>query len=86
MTNPRLLLMDEPSEGLAPVVLKVIREHLMVLKEQGLAILLVEQNLGLALRLSDRVYVLGEGGRIAWNGTPEHLDAAADVKREHLGV
>jgi len=86
MTNPRLLLMDEPSEGLAPVVLKVIRERLMVLKEQGLAILLVEQNLGLALRLSDRVYVLGEGGRIAWEGTPDHLDAAADVKREHLGV
>ena len=86
MTNPRLLLMDEPSEGLAPVVLKVIREHLLELKTQGLAILLVEQNLGLALRLADRLYVLGEGGRIAWHGTPDRLDAAAAVKREHLGV
>jgi branched-chain amino acid transport system ATP-binding protein len=86
MTNPRLLLMDEPSEGLAPVVLKVIRERLMRLKEQGLAIFLVEQNLGLALRLCDRIYVLGEGGRIAWEGEPAALDAAADIKREHLGV
>ena len=86
MINPRVLLMDEPSEGLAPVVLKVIRERLMRLKEQGLAIFLVEQNLGLALRLCDRIYVLGEGGRIAWEGEPAALDAAADIKREHLGV
>jgi branched-chain amino acid transport system ATP-binding protein len=86
MTNPRVLLMDEPSEGLAPVVLKVIREHLMQLKEEGLAIFLVEQNLGLALRLCDRIYVLGEGGRIAWEGTPAELDAETDVKRVHLGV
>jgi branched-chain amino acid transport system ATP-binding protein len=86
MTNPRMLLMDEPSEGLAPVVLKLIREHLMQLKEEGLAIFLVEQNLGLALRLCDRIYVLGEGGRIAWEGTPATLDADADVKRVHLGV
>jgi branched-chain amino acid transport system ATP-binding protein len=86
MTNPRMLLMDEPSEGLAPVVLKLIREHLMELKEEGLAIFLVEQNLGLALRLCDRIYVLGEGGRIAWEGTPAALDDDADVKRVHLGV
>jgi branched-chain amino acid transport system ATP-binding protein len=86
MTNPRVLLMDEPSEGLAPVVLKVIREHLTKLKTQGLAIFLVEQNLGLALRLCDRIYVLGEGGRIAWEGEPAALDADADVKHEHLGV
>jgi branched-chain amino acid transport system ATP-binding protein len=86
MTNPRMLLMDEPSEGLAPVVLKLIREHLMQLKEQGLAIFLVEQNLGLALRLCDRIYVLGEGGHIAWEGTPAALDADADIKRVHLGV
>jgi branched-chain amino acid transport system ATP-binding protein len=86
MTNPRVLLMDEPSEGLAPVVLKVIREHLLELKAQGLAIFLVEQNLGLALRLCDRIYVLGEGGRIAWEGAPTALDADARVKRVHLGV
>jgi branched-chain amino acid transport system ATP-binding protein len=86
MTNPRVLLMDEPSEGLAPVILKVIREHLTKLKTQGLAIFLVEQNLGLALRLCDRIYVLGEGGRIAWEGEPAALDADADIKHEHLGV
>jgi branched-chain amino acid transport system ATP-binding protein len=86
MTNPRVLLMDEPSEGLAPVVLKVIRERLTELKTQGLAIFLVEQNVGLALRLCDRIYVLGEGGRIAWEGEPAALDADADIKREHLGV
>ena len=86
MTNPRVLLMDEPSEGLAPVVQKDIRERLMKLKTQGLAIFLVEQNLGLALRLCDRIYVLGEGGRIAWEGEAAALDADADIKREHLGV
>jgi branched-chain amino acid transport system ATP-binding protein len=81
-----VLLMDEPSEGLAPVVLRDIRERLMKLKAQGLAIFLVEQNLGLALRLCDRIYVLGEGGRIAWEGEAAALDADADIKREHLGV
>ena len=86
MTNPRVLLMDEPSEGLAPVVLRVIREHLLELKAHGMAIFLVEQNLGLALRLCDRIYVLGEGGQIAWEGVPAALDADADIKRLHLGV
>ena len=86
MTNPKLLLMDEPSEGLAPIVLKVIREQLEELKQSGLSIFLVEQNLGLALRLCDRVYVLGEGGTIAWDGTAAELDADEAVKREHLGV
>jgi branched-chain amino acid transport system ATP-binding protein len=86
MTNPRLLLMDEPSEGLAPVVLKTIRERLETLKETDLQILLVEQNLGLALRLCDRIYVLGEGGVIAWSGTPAELEANEQVKRHHLSV
>jgi branched-chain amino acid transport system ATP-binding protein len=86
MTNPRLLLMDEPSEGLAPVVLKTIRERLETLKETDLQILLVEQNLGLALRLCDRIYVLGEGGMIAWSGTPAELEADDEVKRLHLSV
>jgi branched-chain amino acid transport system ATP-binding protein len=67
-------------------VLKLIREHLLQLKDQGLAIFLVEQNVGLALRVCDRIYVLGEGGRIAWEGAPGALDANADIKRVHLGV
>jgi branched-chain amino acid transport system ATP-binding protein len=86
MTNPTLLLMDEPSEGLAPILLRQIRERLEQLKGTELSILLVEQNLGLALRLCDRLYVLGEGGTIAWHGTPEELDRDDDTKRRHLGV
>jgi branched-chain amino acid transport system ATP-binding protein len=86
MTNPRLLLMDEPSEGLAPVILKAIRERLEALKETDLQIFLVEQNLGLALRLCDRIYILGEGGKIAWSGTPQELETDEEVKRLHLSV
>ena len=86
MTNPTLLLMDEPSEGLAPIVISQIRERLEELKGADLSILLVEQNLGLALKLADRIYVMGEGGRIAWEGLPQELDSDAEVKRAHLGV
>jgi branched-chain amino acid transport system ATP-binding protein len=86
MTNPKLLLMDEPSEGLAPIILKAIREKLQELKQTGLSIFLVEQSLGLALSLCDRIYILGEEGTIAWEGTPEALDAAEHTKKELLGV
>jgi len=86
MTNPRLLVMDEPSEGLAPIVIGQIRERLETLKASNLSILLVEQNLGLALRVADRVLILGESGRIDWEGSPEELDGDADAKRQHLGV
>jgi branched-chain amino acid transport system ATP-binding protein len=86
MTNPRLLVMDEPSEGLAPIVIGQIRERLEALKGSDLSILLVEQNLGLALSLADRIAILGEDGRIAWEGLPADLDADADVKQRHLGV
>jgi branched-chain amino acid transport system ATP-binding protein len=86
MTNPRLLVMDEPSEGLAPIVIGQIRERLDALKGSDLSILLVEQNLGLALRLADRISILGEEGRIAWEGLPSELDADAEVKRQLLGV
>lgn len=86
MTNPRLLVMDEPSEGLAPIVIGQIRERLETLKASNLSILLVEQNLGLALRVADRVLILGESGRIDWEGSPEELDGDAAAKRRHLGV
>jgi branched-chain amino acid transport system ATP-binding protein len=85
MTNPRLLLMDEPSEGLAPIVVSQIRERVEALKGQ-LSILLVEQNLGLATRVADRINVLGESGRIVWTGTPAELDADEEAKHLHLGV
>jgi branched-chain amino acid transport system ATP-binding protein len=86
MTNPRLLVMDEPSEGLAPIVIGQIRERLEALKGADLSILLVEQNLGLALRLADRISILGENGRIVWEGFPSQLESDAQAKRLHLGV
>lgn len=86
MTNPSLLLMDEPSEGLAPQIVAQIRDRLATLKGGELTIFLVEQNLGMALALADRIYILGEGGRISWEGTPDELDQNEDVKRGELGV
>lgn len=86
MTNPRLVLMDEPSEGLAPIVVGQIRERIESLKGGELTILLVEQNLGLAMRVADRIYILGEHGRIVWHGTPAELDDDSTTKKTHLGV
>jgi branched-chain amino acid transport system ATP-binding protein len=61
MTNPELLLMDEPSEGLSPMMVNMVGKIISQLKEQGLSILLVEQNLPLALKLSDYLYIMGKG-------------------------
>ncbi len=86
MTNPTLLLMDEPSEGLAPIVLGAIRDRLLALKGPHLSILLVEQNLGLALSLADRIVIMGPHGQLVWSGTPDELDQDDAAKRTHLGV
>ena len=85
MGNPRLLLMDEPSEGLAPIILQQLGERLLELKGAGLSIFLVEQNVGLALRLADEVHVL-DRGQIVFRGTPAALEADAQVKQRYLGV
>ncbi len=85
MTNPRLLLLDEPSEGLAPLIVREIGRMLVRLKGQGLSILLVEQNVPLALRVADRVYVMSKG-QIVYGGAPSELAANEDVKRRFLGV
>jgi branched-chain amino acid transport system ATP-binding protein len=85
MTNPRLLLLDEPIEGLAPLLVKQIEEVLKSLKETGLTILLVEQNLAFATAFADTILILGKG-LIRWRGTPEELRAADDVKGRWLGV
>jgi len=86
MTNPRLLIMDEPSEGLAPIVVESVAEQLSALKEGGeLSLLLVEQNYALASRLADVVFVL-ENGSVVFEGSPEELEAADDVRRRSLGV
>ncbi|MBI3637518.1 MAG: ABC transporter ATP-binding protein [Candidatus Rokubacteria bacterium] len=85
MTNARLLLLDEPSEGLAPLVVREIGRLLVQLKREGLSILLVEQSVPLALRVADRVYVMNKG-QIVYQGSPVELDADEDVKRRFLGV
>lgn len=85
MTNPHLLLMDEPSEGLAPVVIDQIGDILEHLKQTGLAILVVEQNLDLALRTADEIMIMNKGN-IVWQGTPEQLATSDDVRHKYLGV
>jgi branched-chain amino acid transport system ATP-binding protein len=85
LTNPRLLLMDEPSEGLAPVIVERIGEVLTDLRRGGLGIFLVEQNYGLALAAADAIYILSKG-RVVWQGTASELAAADAVRETHLGV
>jgi branched-chain amino acid transport system ATP-binding protein len=85
LTNGRLLLLDEPSEGLAPLIVREIGTTLQALKAQRLSLLLVEQNYHLALRVADRVYVMNKG-QIVYQGTPAGLEANEEVKRRYLGV
>jgi len=84
MARPRLLLLDEPSMGLAPFLVRVILEVLVKLKEQGITVLLVEQNARAALQIADRGYVL-ENGRMVLDGPAADLLADQDVKRAYLG-
>jgi len=72
MTNPEVLLMDEPGEGLAPLLVKAIGETILKLKESGLSILLVEQNLPFAIKITDYIHVLGKG-EIVHSSTPKEL-------------
>lgn len=84
MSGPDLLLLDEPSEGLAPTVIDTIEEALLELRGEGLTILLVEQNLELALKLADRHYAL-EDGQTVFEGTTEDVENS-DVVEKHLTV
>ena len=85
MRNPRLLLLDEPSEGLAPKLVVEVGETLRSLRATGLAILLVEQNLALATRVGERLYVMNKG-TIVFEGTPAALAAQPAVEARYLGV
>jgi branched-chain amino acid transport system ATP-binding protein len=85
LTNPRLLLMDEPSEGLAPLLVREIGAIIAELKADKQSFLLVEQNLALALGAVDRVYVMNKG-QIVFEGTPESLMADQATHRQYLGV
>jgi branched-chain amino acid transport system ATP-binding protein len=83
--NPRIVLLDEPSEGLAPVVVRALGEQIAALKREGLTILLSEQNLRFAARLADRAYVI-EKGQIRWEGAMTRLMADEAVRRASLSV
>ncbi len=83
MGNPRLVLLDEPSEGLAPVVVRALGEQIAALKREGLTILLSEQNLRFAARLADRAYII-EKGEIKWEGPIARLMADESVRRAYL--
>ena len=85
MTGPRLLLLDEPSEGLAPVVVKALADNVAALKREGLTILLSEQNLAFARRLADRAYII-EKGEIKFEGAFAALDAQPEIRRTYLSV
>ena len=85
MTNPKLLLLDEPSEGLAPLIVKEIGNIVQEVKKSGMSILLVEQNLSMALEVVDRVYVMSKG-RIEFEGTPATLKAEKELMVHLLGV
>jgi branched-chain amino acid transport system ATP-binding protein len=85
VANPSLLLMDEPSEGLAPVIIDRVGEILADLRRGGLSIFLVEQNYGLATALADTIYILSNG-RMVWQGAPGELEDSASVRETHLGV
>jgi branched-chain amino acid transport system ATP-binding protein len=85
MGNPRLVLLDEPSEGLAPVIVQQMAEAIRALRREGVTVLLAEQNLRFAMGVADRAAVI-EKGRIAWTGLLETLRADAALRAEHLDL
>jgi branched-chain amino acid transport system ATP-binding protein len=84
MSSPRLLLLDEPSLGLAPTMVETVFRVIAEIRRQGMTVLMVEQNAALALRMADRAYVM-ESGRIALEGAARDLLDNADVRRAYLG-
>ena len=83
MTNPEFLLLDEPTEGLAPLIVNMLEEQIARLKESGLTVFLAEQNLEVALRLSDRGYVI-DNGVIRYQGTSSDLKDNKEVRKKYL--
>jgi len=85
MANPVLLLMDEPSEGLAPLIVRELEATMRRLKETGLAIVLVEQNLPLALAVADTAYIISKG-RVVFHGDPQTIRTDDEVRTKYLGI
>ena len=85
MGDPELIIIDEPTEGLAPKIVELVAEYLLALKARGLSVLLIEQKLTIALEISQRCVVMGHG-RVVFEGTPAELKANAAVRKEWLEV
>ena len=85
MGDPDLIMIDEPTEGLAPKIVELVAEYLLALKARGISVLLVEQKLDIAMKISERVYVMGRG-TIVFEGTPAQLRENAIVRKEWLEV
>ena len=85
MGDPDLVMIDEPTEGLAPKIVEQVAEYLKTLKDRGVSVLLVEQKLTIALEISERCYVMGNGS-IVFEGTPGDLRKNADIRKEWLEV
>ncbi len=85
MGDPDLIIIDEPTEGLAPKIVDLVAQYLQELKRRGLSVLLIEQKLAIALDISSRVYVMGHGN-VVFEGTPADLKANAAIRKEWLEV
>ena len=85
LMNPRLLVLDEPTEGLAPIIVKLIHDKLQDLRREGLSMVLVEQNFGFATSLADDVVVVGKGQAV-WSGSAAEIRADAETQHKWLGV
>ena len=85
MGDPDLIIIDEPTEGLAPKIVELVAEYLQVLRARGLSVLLIEQKLTIALQISDRCLVMGHGS-VVFDGTPEALRQDASTRKEWLEV
>jgi branched-chain amino acid transport system ATP-binding protein len=85
MGDPDLIMIDEPTEGLAPKIVELVAQYLLALKARGISVLLVEQKLDIAMKISERVYVMGRG-TIVFEGTPAELRENAIVRKEWLEV
>ena len=86
LARPKLLLLDEPTLGLAPLIVDQVFEILLELKEEGSTILLVEQNAARTIEVADRTYVLRSGGRVAFHGTAEELAEVGDFEAAYIGM
>ena len=85
MGDPDLIIIDEPTEGLAPKIVALVGEYLKKLKDRGVSVLLIEQKLTIAMKISDRALVMGHGS-IVFEGTPDELNANAYIRKEWLEV